>query len=179
MNRSLRCLAASLLVSLAVPASAAVFDFSYLTRPDDPFPRPAVFASGKITANLFSGSTYTVTGITGMRAGIMITGFDDLDALQTFTLTSGGAVDTADFAYRIGTIAYDVFGGPFIFTEDPIDPDTFMQVEPARTLASLSITPSVAAVPEPASWAMMIGGVGLVGGAMRRRRAAPATPAFG
>jgi hypothetical protein len=25
-------------------------------------------------------------------------------------------------------------------------------------------------VPEPASWAMMIGGFGLIGGAMRRRR---------
>jgi len=30
-----------------------------------------------------------------------------------------------------------------------------------------------AAVPEPASWAMMIGGMGLVGGSMRRRRARP------
>ncbi len=29
---------------------------------------------------------------------------------------------------------------------------------------------SVAAVPEPASWAMMIGGFGMVGGAMRRRK---------
>lgn len=35
----------------------------------------------------------------------------------------------------------------------------------------LSITTdAVAAVPEPASWAMMIGGFGIVGGAMRRRR---------
>jgi len=32
-----------------------------------------------------------------------------------------------------------------------------------------SITFSAAAVPEPATWAMMIGGLGLVGGAMRRR----------
>jgi hypothetical protein len=31
-------------------------------------------------------------------------------------------------------------------------------------------TPSVDAVPEPATWAMMIGGFGLVGGALRRRR---------
>jgi hypothetical protein len=31
--------------------------------------------------------------------------------------------------------------------------------------------PAAAGVPEPASWAMMLGGFGLVGGAMRRRRA--------
>nr|WP_310522226.1 PEPxxWA-CTERM sorting domain-containing protein [Polymorphobacter sp.] len=34
-----------------------------------------------------------------------------------------------------------------------------------------SVTLSNGAVPEPASWAMMIGGLGLVGGAMRRRTA--------
>lgn len=32
--------------------------------------------------------------------------------------------------------------------------------------------PALAAVPEPASWAMMIGGLGLVGVSMRRRQAA-------
>lgn len=32
-------------------------------------------------------------------------------------------------------------------------------------------TPGSGAVPEPASWAMMLGGFGLVGGAMRRRKA--------
>ena len=33
-----------------------------------------------------------------------------------------------------------------------------------------SVSPLAAAVPEPASWAMMIGGFSLVGGAMRRRK---------
>jgi len=33
------------------------------------------------------------------------------------------------------------------------------------------------AVPEPASWAMMIGGMGLVGAVLRRRRATVALPA--
>ncbi len=38
-------------------------------------------------------------------------------------------------------------------------------------LSHLSFFGSVAgAVPEPATWAMMIGGCGMVGGAMRRRR---------
>lgn len=36
--------------------------------------------------------------------------------------------------------------------------------------ASYSGTLAFTAVPEPATWAMMVGGFGLVGGAMRRRR---------
>ena len=43
---------------------------------------------------------------------------------------------------------------------------------------STGINFSAAAVPEPATWAMMIGGVGLVGGAMRRRTARRTTVRF-
>jgi len=39
----------------------------------------------------------------------------------------------------------------------------------AFDVRAVGTTPPPAAVPEPASWAMMIGGFGLVGGAMRRR----------
>ena len=39
---------------------------------------------------------------------------------------------------------------------------------PIFTLGQVS-TPAVSAVPEPAAWAMMLGGFGLLGGAMRRR----------
>ena len=35
---------------------------------------------------------------------------------------------------------------------------------------AVPVPPVTGAVPEPASWAMMIGGLGMVGGAMRRRR---------
>lgn len=44
--------------------------------------------------------------------------------------------------------------------------------------ASANNTVNVAAVPEPASWAMMIGGVGMVGGVMRRRKAVTTRVAF-
>jgi hypothetical protein len=46
----------------------------------------------------------------------------------------------------------------------------------AAGLATVSITRVESPVPEPATWAMMIGGFGLIGGALRRRRAA--TPAL-
>jgi hypothetical protein len=42
----------------------------------------------------------------------------------------------------------------------------------------VTFTSGIAAVPEPASWAMMIGGTGLVGGAMRRRRSVSTKVSF-
>lgn len=45
----------------------------------------------------------------------------------------------------------------------------FRASSPGDFVRVLTVAPSV---PEPASWAMMIGGFGLVGGAMRRRRKA-------
>ena len=39
---------------------------------------------------------------------------------------------------------------------------------------SITAAAAVAAVPEPATWAMMVGGFGLIGAALRRRRADPA-----
>lgn len=36
----------------------------------------------------------------------------------------------------------------------------------------------ISAVPEPATWAMMIGGIGMIGGAMRRRRAVSTKVSF-
>ncbi|UAK24798.1 PEPxxWA-CTERM sorting domain-containing protein [Sphingomonas nostoxanthinifaciens] len=41
---------------------------------------------------------------------------------------------------------------------------------PFSLLDDVSLTNHVAAVPEPASWAMCVGGFGLLGGALRRRR---------
>jgi hypothetical protein len=45
--------------------------------------------------------------------------------------------------------------------------------------SNLVLTASTAgAVPEPATWAMMIGGMGVVGGAMRRRRSVSTKVSF-
>lgn len=66
----------------------------------------------------------------------------------------------------------------------------FFSLAPGETLDRLEFTSNgyafevddivftgTSAVPEPAAWAMMIGGFGLVGGAMRRRRSTAATVA--
>lgn len=54
-----------------------------------------------------------------------------------------------------------------------VSSDDGLGVDDFRLSASVA-----AAVPEPATWAMMIGGFGVVGGALRRRRSADARKAF-
>ena len=49
-----------------------------------------------------------------------------------------------------------------------------LNLEPSTALqfaaVGLDVTPRASVVPEPATWAMLVGGFGLAGGAMRRRR---------
>ena len=69
-----------------------------------------------------------------------------------------GAGDT--FGLRWTLVDID---GPGVTSDDGLAIDDFR------------LTATVAPVPEPASWAMMVGGFGLIGGALRRRAAGPRT----
>lgn len=65
---------------------------------------------------------------------------------------------------------------PFTFTNAQFTtPNNGSVTFTSGNFISSSVVPTVAAVPEPASWAMMIGGFGLIGGAMRRRQRNVAT----
>ena len=72
---------------------------------------------------------------------------------------------TANPIFRIGT--FDLSTRSRTFTTDPITPVDFR----------IRISQVVSAVPEPATWATMIGGFGLVGAALRRRAAPRAASA--
>jgi hypothetical protein len=71
---------------------------------------------------------------------------------------SGSADGGAGFAYT--TIALDKLAGARSFV-----------IQGGSGLANYDDITATAAVPESASWAMMLGGFGLLGGALRRRRA--------
>jgi hypothetical protein len=76
-------------------------------------------------------------------------------------LTLGGLPDFAAADLSLVTFsAYDTNGT----NEDYFGRYSVGQV------TSLQVIEDAPAVPEPASWAMMVGGFGLIGGAMRRRR---------
>jgi hypothetical protein len=83
-----------------------------------------------------------------------------VDNVQHFVITGG----TGLFANATGSF---LGTGEIHFASGP----------PTATLTISDGVIKVASVPEPASWAMMVGGFGLIGGVMRRlRRAAQPAP---
>lgn len=90
---------------------------------------------------------------------------------QTFGKTTLG-LETVKFTNGVLTdVNYDN-GGFFVSfdtTRMTYDYSTFLGLG-GTSKGIISITPVNAPVPEPATWAMMIGGFGAIGGAMRYRR---------
>lgn len=81
-----------------------------------------------------------------------------LDAVDPYAVSTINTMSTSGSGSAFPTI-----GGPLNFSFAPIVQFDFAAPQPA------------AAVPEPASWALMVGGFGLAGAAMRRRRVQSAT----
>jgi len=89
-----------------------------------------------------TGDVYASTGVTGLARG----------ASTSFSFSFAGTRATAGQSVFLNLVAAP--SGPGQDIRGGVD----------------NLQLSVAAVPEPASWAMMIGGFGLAGGTLRRRR---------
>ena len=140
--------------------------------------RPAFGSSGNFATVLTNGS-YTISfGATDVFAFVL----GSLDTYNGLTLkyedgssqlyAGGQIINDLSFpsgnqisGETNGVVAYRVTSGPrltgAVFTSS------------ANSFEFDNL--SVAAVPEPATWALMIGGFGMVGGAMRRRKVANVT----
>lgn len=119
---------------------------------------------------------------------VSFAGFDFIDrnsALDSaqFTLTDSGGVVLFDFTSlvlrtRTSYVANTgYFSGPLTLTFDGLGNRSPSVDNIVLNTRLTPISPPVGGVPEPASWALMIGGFGMVGGAMRRRRELPAVAA--
>lgn len=162
-----KCLAAvALSIASVAPANAAVFDFSYTLF-------GGTVATGTVTATDLGGF-YSVDDVTGARGGVAITDYDFFDLTpQSFTYNGGQATDV-DFSYYIGAENYEIrwpgSGGGSFGTEFRTDAAGAVT---SLLVTNFTLTPkATAAVPEPASWALMLVGFGAVGAALRSRRQA-------
>ena len=185
-------LLATLAIAAALPASAAVRTFTGTEMNDTPTPGPSALCSPGQLYVAFSPTTATTSGTSN---------FGGFGPTMAHCLTppptnySGGMFD---FTFDQGDVISGTYSGFFTPTGTPNVLNTFVDYvvtggtgrflgasgmihgvgildrtvpRPLNSL-TLSGTLDMPAVPEPATWAMMITGFGLVGAAARRRRTA-------
>ncbi|MDO6415786.1 PEPxxWA-CTERM sorting domain-containing protein [Sphingomonas sp. BIUV-7] len=166
---------------VASNANATLLDFTYTTGFGTP-----VSANFQIdiadTANVLGG--YTVQSVAGTVNGqaVALTPYT-----QTFPVSSVGNYVFNDTIYKVGSSyflsvsgmlvqtasAYYNFGeGGFAdYAVRSTTPSSIARASIGSYTLHLAATPvAPAAVPEPASWAMMVGGFGLLGAALRSNR---------
>lgn len=102
--------------------------------------RPVLNTNGQFVANY-----------TGLPTSFELTFLQQFETVSFNLMLQAQATDNANFGHTIGTRLVLPQGVSF------------------TSASGLFLTQSPGAVPEPATWAMMIGGFGLVGATMRRR----------
>lgn len=172
-------LAVSAAVAICSPASAATFTFagSWFVG-DGPVwsSNPTVYSGQDAAALLFGGtaSDYAISTIDNNVANINFSAFVDGWGDETFLTTAV----SQSYKFDDGAPGYDAPGGTataysaFVFDHSCFNRYNNMQdvCAPGEPGQNFAFRVS-GVVPEPATWAMMIGGFGLAGATLRRRRA--------
>ena len=181
----------ALALAAASSVSAATFAFAGTTTNDTPPPMPSPLCSPGMVRVAFSSANATVTGASNFggfspslghclslppssySGGVFDLTFDAGDVLSgnysgffTPTATPGVLNSTVDYVVTGGTGRFLGATGGFqgVGTLDRTVPRPFTSVALKGSL-------SLPAVPEPATWGLMILGFGLAGASLRRRRA--------
>lgn len=134
-----------------ISLAAGLSDFSFTTDLQEtvlPVNQPSTtFSAGSVTYGLADLSSFDATLVNGA-----ITSLSFQTKAKSVYYGGGSTVSFYDFDGSGGSLLHA--GGP-------------------SPLGSIRVTPP--AVPEPASWATMLAGFGVIGGVVRRRRSAPRT----
>ena len=130
-------------------------DYGFSTSPNYAITGNAALTSSGAYTNGFG---FTVATYTGSITPITLAAGTYWFSLQNATVSNGDPV------------YWDINNGPSHAYENTIG-DVTDVLFPGSNSSAVTLTGSAASpAPEPASWAMMVGGFGLVGGAMRARR---------
>ena len=132
--------------------------------------------AGYIDGSVFSGDANLVASTQNTTSGVLVTpGFNDDPNIANLVFTYTGPA----FRTTTGPLApfsFAAIGARSIFGNTAVDAFFSLTTknnpgaernQPVFTLGQISVP--AAAIPEPATWAMMIGGFALAGGVARRR----------
>lgn len=164
--------AATVAAMTATHAAAADFVVSFDTT-STLFGGPAQTIRGKIstsdTPTTISGQlAFAITNISGTINDVAITGLFDTGSPYYFFTTGPTFLDGSGVRFNAGAATNIAF-----FHQDGVAADTY-RVNGNGTISAFgpaSATPlAAAAVPEPASWAILVLGMGAVGVVMRRQK---------
>jgi hypothetical protein len=165
---------------VGVSSPLVIGDYTFTAT--DPFGLPPILVYPRQSTNNpdFGGTSILPNridpGITITRTDGAAFSFGSLDLTFAYddqnALFGGGlATYTFDGGASSETRAFDNLAGfqTFTFNTGPVT-SVRISADSAFAIDNVVLNSPAAAVPEPASWAMMLGGFGLVGGAMRRRQ---------
>ena len=139
----------------------------------------SVFNSGGASEGIYSAAFGPIGSTGGIFQTLATTGGATYS--YSFSLRNIGGVpnsfaasidgNTVTSLTNAGTFPFTAYSGTFTATGALTDLRfTFQQDVRSYFLDAVSVVEEVAAVPEPATWAMMIAGFGIAGVSLRRRR---------
>ncbi len=135
-----------------------------------------LFATLKIdTADFVNGGGgYDVNSVTGTVDGETVLGLianpNTPGTTQAAGFVFNNILFNANPAFDLNGLAFTTSTGSWNLWGTDTDAYTLMKYAGGRYTGAVDGQLSVAAVPEPASWAMLITGFGMIGAATRRRR---------
>lgn len=174
------CTLATAFALASSPSSAATYNFTFDTNSTlfgGPFQTiRGTFTTSDTAVDRFGQTAYAITGISGTINDVAIDGLYDAPGNPTYYYFASGPtfLDGSGVRFNAGAAQNIAF-----FHQDGAADDEY-RVNGNGTISAFgTATSSLAgAVPEPATWALMILGFGAVGGSMRRREAVAAKIRF-
>lgn len=129
----------------------------------------ALFESGNLTKNAAFSQTFTFTGLNA--------GYYNIDASISGIRLNFGLLDPTHLNVKLDGVAFGTTGSLKSGTinydgHEPLVLEVFGTTAAGTGASFFNGSISVTAVPEPATYGMLLGGLGLVGVVARRRKAA-------
>lgn len=157
---------ATLSVAFATPASAAQFNFTFATSTQlfgGPVTGNGVFTTSDTAMTIGGRTAFAITSISGFVNGIAIAA--PTGNYGNYFTTGGTFLDGS------GTTFNNANGGRIdFFFQDSVQQYRVNTFSPGSSSFVTATSAAVAAVPEAATWAMMLAGFGIIGTSLRRRR---------